>query len=369
MLVFLPVDAFTSSLTFGFDMGASLGTTCSGEQWASAYVSGVNDTNHNAGFYLRLGGASNIRAFVSGTAWSIISSTGTSLSGSTRLLVNDVLRVTITADNTVTITYGGTIITSQIISGTFDGRQIAPLIWQSTTSVSMDNIQSNIGVCASTTSNSAAGGTAASNTVGVVVGSTSSNSIITGSITGTIRESTVVQIPSSSILVQTIYKPVVTALTTEYQLSSTSSLTSISGTTQSNKEPDGSSNITLIVAIVIAVIGFIVGIMGIIFARRRVSKTDLKSSQLPYIISNANVLPNRFSVLESMAPPPEYSTITLPVSEVRMAPSSSAPTTNYSEFKPSLSSPERYNINLAFDSNQSDYLELENLSRSIGKNV
>jgi hypothetical protein len=133
--------SFSPSACWHWVDGASLGTTETGEQWASATVSGLTDADHNAGFRLR-GGDTSLLVAVSGTGWKI-EGTGWDTSGAGSLPASGPLRVAISAENTVTISYAGSAVTTQRVPGTYPGRGLTPSIWQSSVGVAMADIRSN----------------------------------------------------------------------------------------------------------------------------------------------------------------------------------------------------------------------------------
>lgn len=150
---------YSSSATWAWADGPSLGSTTSADQWASADVSGLTDTDHNAGFVMR-SGSTGIRVALAGDHWRIEPDGGQLLNGSYAAASSGTLRVDVAADNTVTIRYNGVVVTTAQVPGAFDGRGIVPTVWQSDTTVRLNNIQSNADAgCASPTASPTGGGT------------------------------------------------------------------------------------------------------------------------------------------------------------------------------------------------------------------
>jgi hypothetical protein len=134
---------YTPTAKWSWVDDASLGQTGSGEQWASAHVFGLIDSDHVAGFRLRNDGGDGVLVAVSGTEWKIEAERASSGSGNFTPTSDGVLRVAISETNVVTVTYSGELVTSRPLRGQYPGRGVSASVWQSTIGVRMTDIQSN----------------------------------------------------------------------------------------------------------------------------------------------------------------------------------------------------------------------------------
>jgi DNA-binding SARP family transcriptional activator len=145
-VVFAPTEG-----RWHWNRGPSLGVTPTGEQWASAHVSGLVDGDHNAGFQLRVandlvsdGPAGGIRVALSGTMWKVEGLDHNGADGPFRDAADGVLRVSISTTNVITMTFNGAPVMTYRIDGTFEGRGITPIVWQSDKdAVRLTDIESN----------------------------------------------------------------------------------------------------------------------------------------------------------------------------------------------------------------------------------
>jgi hypothetical protein len=143
--------SFSTTTLWAWANGPSLGTTTTGDQWASATVAGLSDADHVAGFRLRMDGSGNVLAAVSGTKWIIELNGANQKTGSfTPSSSSGTLSVSITTGNQVTIAFNGAPITTQTVTGSFTGLGITPSIWQSTATVAMTGIQFGTGTGSTT---------------------------------------------------------------------------------------------------------------------------------------------------------------------------------------------------------------------------
>jgi hypothetical protein len=135
--------SFATTTTWSWEDGPLLGSTCTGEQQASAQVSGLTGPSQNAGFRFRLDG-NGIRVAVSGNQWKIEPSGGTPIVGDFAHGPAGRLAVAVSQAGAVTISWDGTPVTTQSVPGGFGGRGVAATIWQESPTVNMTGIASNV---------------------------------------------------------------------------------------------------------------------------------------------------------------------------------------------------------------------------------
>jgi hypothetical protein len=134
----------------------SLGQTATGTQWATAFVSGLLDNDHLAGFRLRNNGraepaGSFVSVVVSGTEWQIWQvgpqqdrrAAGKFPDGFPSSTSGQ-LRVDVSAENVVAVTYNGRRIVVLEVAGLLPGRGIYPVIYQGSPVVHMEGMYSNV---------------------------------------------------------------------------------------------------------------------------------------------------------------------------------------------------------------------------------
>jgi hypothetical protein len=129
----------------------TLGTTPSGDQWASATVTGLTDADHNAAFRLRNTGSAGILVAISGTQYKIEQAGQTDVVGAFTPGSSGVFRAEISAGNVVTLRYNGAVIATSNRTAAPSALGITPSVWQSTATVKLANIMSNVGPASSPT--------------------------------------------------------------------------------------------------------------------------------------------------------------------------------------------------------------------------
>src|SRR4051794_7467330 len=130
-------DGFAPSGSWAWYNDVKLGTTVSPNQYAQAKVSGLEDGDHNAGFFLRYASKkSRVLVAVSGDGWRIEPQNGTIRTGEFKHSSSGLFRAEI-KDKTIRVLWNGGLITTQKIDGTATGTSVIPSIWQSSPTVKM----------------------------------------------------------------------------------------------------------------------------------------------------------------------------------------------------------------------------------------
>jgi DNA-binding SARP family transcriptional activator len=144
--------AFTTPLHWHTAYAEGLGGSPTGDQWASATVSGLTDNDHCASFRLRIGTSptgllddTGVRLGVCGLKWEIEAAPDDTASGVVQLPSSSgVLRASVSVANIVTIAFDGRVLMRRQLQGSYPGRRISPAVYQGNGGpVSLADIRSN----------------------------------------------------------------------------------------------------------------------------------------------------------------------------------------------------------------------------------
>jgi DNA-binding SARP family transcriptional activator len=140
---------FTAAVHWHWAYDTGLGSTATGDQWASARFSGLTDTESCAGFRLRVvstpvGDDQGVLLAVCHTHWEIEARGSDGSKVDAQLPTAGQMQVSISATGAIALWVNGTVVgTQQLTASPYPGRQIYPAMYQGNTHVVMTDFQSN----------------------------------------------------------------------------------------------------------------------------------------------------------------------------------------------------------------------------------
>jgi len=163
-------DRFVPTGTWAWYNDLPLGRTDNSDQYAQATVTGLQDADHNAGFFLRYGDRRDrVRVAVSGVGWRIEPTGLTPLTGTFPHGSSGVFRAE-AQGGTIRVLWNNQQVTQQTLKKSYSGRSVVATVWQSSPTVTMTKLEASSlepgapGVATATLSPSAAVTTQSSGT-------------------------------------------------------------------------------------------------------------------------------------------------------------------------------------------------------------
>jgi DNA-binding SARP family transcriptional activator len=144
-----PVNGYTTPVHWHWAFGR-VAVTATSEQWATASLTGLANSDSCAGFQLRVGTAPKAEGEPGGVLlavcpdkWELEGPGDDFMHVDHHFGGTGVLRVTLSAANVLTLSFDGTVVTTLTLRGSYPGHGIAPAIYQGDAHVVMDDLRWN----------------------------------------------------------------------------------------------------------------------------------------------------------------------------------------------------------------------------------
>jgi len=136
-------DRFAPTGTWAWYNDLPLGRTDESDQYAQAKVTGLQDADHNAGFFLRYGDRHDrVRVAVSGVGWRIEPTGLSPITGTFPHGSSGVFRAE-AQGQTVRVLWNNQQVTQQTLKKSYGGRSVVATVWQSSPTVTMTALEAS----------------------------------------------------------------------------------------------------------------------------------------------------------------------------------------------------------------------------------